>query len=112
MPGYKRKTWTKHWNVSGNRLNNTMINYYVTILERFRLEEDPEQDVGDHRPFLVRANDKNGAREKIHKFFCELCDRIEWEWYISIEEGTKERIHRTTRIITVSDLQKVLPEIE
>jgi len=88
-----------------------MVNYYITTIERFHLEGDPEDSIGDNRHFFVKANDKNEAHEKIHKFLYEFCDRKEGEWYLSLEDSSKERIYSITQIITVIDLEKVLPEI-
>lgn len=87
------------------------MRYYVACVEMTNLEQDSDE-VGYCGHFLVQAVDKNEAHGKVHKFLYEVSDRTEGQWYISFEERTRQRITSITEIITLHDLEKVLPKID
>jgi hypothetical protein len=89
-----------------------MMNYYVATTESFRLEQDPNADIGYTDHLLVKARDEDEAHQKLHKWLYEWYDTMEGEWYISSDSEIQRRICSITEITTPSDLETVLETIE
>lgn len=88
------------------------MNYYVATTESFRLDQDPDSDLGYTDHFLVKAVYEDEAYMKLHEYLYELYDEMEGEWYVSYDPEIRRRICSITSITTPSDLEMVLETIE
>lgn len=89
-----------------------MTHYYLAETESFYLDQDPDEDLGYFGHVLVKATDKDEAHKKLHRWLYELYDRMEDEWYISLDPMVRRRICRIIRVATLSDLESVLETVE